>query len=382
MEQFFTCPDPIKIDRAAFYMVAPIPLPVPFKDGTGGVRTASLFGSWIRLYDDQGVCGEGPCTTLAWDFFVPLLLSEKAKPLAELRESLYWRIRNFGYQSAHVSELGSLDFVLLDLLANRAGQPLHRYLGARQDWANVYKGGGSVLLSDEELVADLVRFKNEGYRQTKFKIGGSGSDWTGDLRRLEKARLALGEDFGIAVDANQAWDAATAFAFAKAAEGLRMAWLEEPVHAYDMDALRELRGLCDEAGIRLEIAMGESVRSYHSFVEYARHGVDHLQPGNARMWSVGENMRVARLAREKGLRLSGGGFTFQHVVMGALYGPDAMIEYHQPIMEPLLPYFSVVSEARDGRFYLPETPGLPVKMNFDKLARDGLLDAVLLKKRK
>lgn len=68
--------------------------------------------------------------------------------------------------------------------------------------------------------------------------------------------------------------------------------------------------------------------------------------------------------------------------MGTLYSEDAMIEYHQPIMEPLLPYFDVVSRVEDGKFYLPDVSGLPVRMNFDKLAREGLLDAVLLKKRK
>lgn len=380
--EFFSYPDRIKFDRAVFYQIAPIPIPVPFKDGTGGVRTASLFGSWIQLYDEDGVCGEGPCTRLAWDFFVPILLKEGAKDISEWRHFLFWQIRNFGYQSAHVTEMGALDFIMLDLLANRAGMPLHRFLGAERDWSWVYKGGGSVLLSDEELVADLVRFKEEGYRQTKFKIGGHPEDWRGDLRRLEKARAALGEDFGIAVDANQAWSARTAFEFAKAAAPLHMSWFEEPVHAYDMDALDELRRLLDEEGLELEIAMGESVRSYHTFVEYARHGVDHLQPGNARMFSISENMRVEQLAWEKGLRCTGGGFTFQHVVMGTLYGEGSMIEYHQPIMEPLLPYFETVSRVEGGRFYLPDVPGLPVKMNFDRLAREGLLDAVLLKKRK
>lgn len=65
-----------------------------------------------------------------------------------------------------------------------------------------------------------------------------------------------------------------------------------------MDALSDLRHLLDDSGVQMEIAMGESVRSYHTFVEYVRHGVDHLQPGNARMFSIGENMRVERLARE------------------------------------------------------------------------------------
>lgn len=380
--QFFSYPDRIKFDRAVFYQIAPIPIPVPFKDGTGNVRTASLFGNWIRLYDEDGICGQGPCTKLTWDFFVPVLLREGAKTIAEWREYLFWQIRNFGYQSAHVSEMGALDFIMLDLLAKQAGMPLHRFLGAQRDWSHVYKGGGSVLLSDEELVDDLLRFQSEGYHQTKFKIGSDPQDWKRDLRRLEKARAALGDEFGIAVDANQAWNAQTAFEFAKAAAPLKLSWFEEPVHAYDMDALSELRRLLDESGIRMEIAMGESVRSYHTFVEYARHGVDHLQPGNARMFSIGENMRVERLAREKGLRCTGGGFTFQHVVMGTLYNENSMIEYHQPIMEPLLPYLEVVSRVDCGKFYLPDITGLPVRMNFNKLARDGLLDAVLLKKRK
>ena len=77
---------------------------------------------------------------------------------------------------------------------------------------------------------------------------------------------------------NQAWDADTAFEFAKAAAPYNVEWFEEPVHAFDMEALRSLRDQMDNAGISMEIAMGESVRSYHAHVDYAEHGVDHLQP--------------------------------------------------------------------------------------------------------
>lgn len=93
--QFFSYPDRIKFDRAVFYQIAPIPIPVPFKDGTGNVRTASLFGNWIRLYDEDGICDQGPCTKLTWDFFVPILLREGAKTIAEWRilipaDSQFW----------------------------------------------------------------------------------------------------------------------------------------------------------------------------------------------------------------------------------------------------------------------------------------------------
>ena len=140
-----------------------------------------------------------------------------------------------------------------------------------------------------------------------FPQGSTSVSYT----HLEKARRALGDDFGIAVDANQAWDAKTAFAFAKEAAPFGVAWLEEPVHAYDMDALRELRDLLDNAGIVMEIAMGESVRSYHTHVAYAQHGVDHLQP--ARLCCIAENMRVREYARQHGCRISTGAVSYTHL---------------------------------------------------------------------
>lgn len=370
----FCYPGTIKIRKAVYYDIAPIPLPVPFKDGTGGIRRASFFKGWIKLYDDEGFFGQGPASPLMTDFFVPRLLEGEGRSNGEWTQYFWWEIRNFGYQSPYVTEMCNLDWLLLDLLANRAGKPLHRFLGAARDWAGVYKGGGSVLLTDDGLLENLVRFKEEGYKITKFKIGGNGADWSQDIRRLEKARLTLGDDFGIAVDANQAWDAETAFAFAREAAPLNPAWLEEPVHAYDMDSLQRLRNLLNEAGISMEIAMGESVRSYHTHVAYAEHGVDHLQP--ARLYRIAENMRVRDYARRHGCTISTGGFTFQNAALGALYSENELLEYHQPLNEVLLPYFSLVSEMKGGRFYLPDAPGLPVHLDFERLEQDGLLKGI------
>ena len=41
MNQLFCHPETITIKKAVYYDIAPIPLPTPFKDGTGGVRHAS-----------------------------------------------------------------------------------------------------------------------------------------------------------------------------------------------------------------------------------------------------------------------------------------------------------------------------------------------------
>lgn len=77
-----------------------------------------------------------------------------------------------------------------------------------------------------------------------------------------------------------------------------------------------------------------------------------------------------------GCRISTGGFTFQNAALGALYSEDELLEYHQPLNEVLVPYFSLVSEMKDGRFYLPDVPGLPVHLDFERLERDGLLRGI------
>ena len=372
--------DPIKIQRAEYFKLSPLPLPVPFKDATGQVRYGSLFGDWVRLYDADGVCGEGPCTSLVWEYFVPILLKLESMTLNELRTKLYWSIRNFGYQSFHVRELGALDMILLDLLSRRSTQPLHRFLGARKDFACVYKGGGSVLLSDEDLVNDILRFKSEGYHQTKIKVGGT-DDWHRDIERVEKIRKAVGDDFGIAVDANQKWDVDTAFDFMKAVIPLGVSWMEEPIHAYDMEGLQELTERIADAGIDLDVAMGESVRSYYEHVQYADHGVRHIQPANAALWNIDEYMKCKQLADERGLMLSSGGITFINVVLGALYDEHQLIEYHQPIMEVIVPYLSLSCRIDDGKFYLPDVTGTPMRMNFEKLQADGLLQSIQYKYR-
>ena len=106
-----------------------------------------------------------------------------------------------------------------------------------------------------------------------------------------------------------------------------------------MDGLRRLTDRLAEAGVNVPVAMGESVRSYHTFVQYAEHGAAHLQPANASMYCLSEIMRVKDLAEKRGLGLETGGVPFLNAVLGTLYPENGLIEYHQPIMEALGPVY-------------------------------------------
>lgn len=69
MNEYFSYPDKIRIDRAVFYKIAPIPLDVPFKDGTGNVRNACLFGSWMKIYDEDWSLRTGAMYAADAEFF-------------------------------------------------------------------------------------------------------------------------------------------------------------------------------------------------------------------------------------------------------------------------------------------------------------------------
>lgn len=270
----FDFKDKLQFTKAVYYSFRPIPLPKPFKDGTGGMGRFAPERGCIELYDQEGCCAHLSVGQGFVKDILPMILTGEVKSYNDWRESLYWRIRNAGFQSEKAVEVGQLDLMMLDLLAQRAGKPLHRFLGAGKDWAAAYKGGGSLLLEDEELTADMVRYVEEGYKTVKFKVGsGDGKDMERDIRRLKMVREAVGSQIGIAVDANQRWTVEDAYRFAQLAAPYGLEWLEEPIHSNDFNGIRRLK----EMGVPMPIAFGESMRISYMYEIYLEKGVDHVQ---------------------------------------------------------------------------------------------------------
>lgn len=373
MNNIFDYQDTIQFVKAVYYNFHPIPLPKPFKDGTGGMGKNAPEQGCIELYDSEGACAH---LTVGRSFvknILPMILNGEKMTYNQWRDTLYWKVRNAGFQSGQAVEVGQLDLMMLDILAQRAGKPLHRFLGAEKDWAATYKGGGSLLLSDEELVEDMTRYVEEGYKTVKFKVGSDdGTNMERDIRRLEKVRGAVGTEIGIAVDANQRWDVSDAFQFAKLAEPYKLAWFEEPIHSHDMNGIKQLK----EMGISAPLAFGESMRIYYAYETYVEKGVDHLQPSIGRMTRIDDIIKIRDLAREKGVTFSSGGRIYLNAIFGCLYNEDEKIEYHEPISRPVGAYTMFQPEERNGRFYCqPDLPGNPQRMNIEKLEKDGLLES-------
>ncbi len=363
----------ISFSKAVYYNFNPIPVKKPWRDATGGFGSFIPLQGWIQLYDSNGICGETFCSLGMIDNILPLVLTGETKKASEWYQDLYWKLRNFGFQSGQIADLGQFDFLMLDIMARRHGKPLHRFLGAKRDWCAIYKGGGSLLASDEDLVADMERYVKEGNTIIKFKVGSDwGQNMERDVRRLAMVREAVGPDIGIAIDANQVWSVDEALRFADLARPYNPAWYEEPCHSHDMNAIQELK----DRGVGMKLGYGESMRNAFAFETYAEKGVDHLMPLVGRMSKMSDLLKIQSLCTEKGLMFSAGGTSWLNAAFGALFEEDGLLENHEPMTQPMGEILSVKSEEKNGKFYLPQIEGTPIRVNFEKLEKDHTLDGV------
>ena len=375
----FLFEDQIRFTRAAFYNFRTIPLPKPFRDATGGMGVNVPEQGYLELYDDTGACAHYTVSRSFVSTMLPRILNGEKKSYRTWRHEQYWKIRNAGFQSGDAVNVGTLDFMMLDILAQRAGKAIHRFLGAEKDWAAAYKGGGAIIREDEELAEEMCRYAEEGTATVKFKVGSSHGergeilDMERDLRRIEKVQKALAGRARIAVDCNQKFTVEEAVEFCKLAEPFDLEWVEEPIHSADYNGICRMK----EMGVKQKLAAGESMRVYYAYEPYVEKGIDILQPSLGRMSRIDDLLKIRDLCRANGLEFQSGGRGAYNAYFGALYGENERIEFHAPISEPVHELMLNVPEFKNGRFTLrADIPGMPVRMNLDMMEKLGYLESV------
>lgn len=142
--------------------------------------------------------------------------------------------------------IGTIEVAVWDLVAKIADKPLYAVLAERFNHGHIpttipcYVGGGWYAPGKgiAELQAEIRSRKDEGYTVMKVKVGGA--PLTEDLKRLDAAIEVMGSANQIAVDANAAWNRASALQYAKALAPYGLRWLEEPTDPLDFALMAEL----------------------------------------------------------------------------------------------------------------------------------------------
>jgi L-alanine-DL-glutamate epimerase-like enolase superfamily enzyme len=161
------------------------------------------------------------------------------------------QVRNDGSRGIASMAISALDVALWDLKAKLLKCSIVDLFGAAHKGVTAYGSGGFTTYSNQQLTSQMSGWASDGLKNVKMKIGAEPAR---DIDRIRTAREAIGSSTNLFMDANGAFNARQAIAFAKEIEEFGVAWFEEPVSSDDLDGLRGVR---DRAPDGMEVAAGE-----------------------------------------------------------------------------------------------------------------------------
>ncbi len=281
----------------------------------------------------------------------------------------------------HYGRCWPLDLALWDLAGKIAGQPVWKLLGGRSTSVPAY--ASTAALREPEAMADVAeRMLLRGFRAMKVRF--HRGDWRDDIRALEAVRDRVGGRMELMVDCNQGWrmsfdDAPPwtlkdAFAVAQELSRLGVYWMEEPLHRGDRRGMAELRRM---TGVR--IAGGEMTRELYEFRDLIEdRALDVLQPDAALVGGITGLSRIAAQAEAAGLSFTPhtwtngiGVMANLHLTAGVAAAPFIEFPFDPPDWSPGRRDFMLAEPldvSADGLLVPPETPGLGLTLDEDRLA--------------
>jgi L-fuconate dehydratase len=345
-----------------------------------GLTTDSLLsdlgGAWRRLVHDSHLRWLGPekgvvhmaigaVITALWD----LRAKREGAPLWLLLARL---------SPEQIVELVDFRYLTDALTPSEALEILHRAQPGREERIEAILSHGYPAYattpgwlgySDAKLAALCGEAVEQGFAQIKLKVGASLED---DLRRCRIAREIIGDEIGLAVDANQVWDVEPAIDWIRALEPYRLAWVEEPTHPDDILGHARIRFAVSP----VRIATGEHTAGRVMFKQFLQAGaIDIMQIDACRVAGVNENIANILLAAKFGVPVCphAGGVglceAVQHLAMWDYVSvsatqDDRMIEWREHLHE----HFVEPAAVANGRYVAPTLPGASTEMHVESVS--------------
>jgi L-rhamnonate dehydratase len=283
-----------------------------------------------------------------------LLLKQDPDCIGELWQQMYAATLPFGRKGLAIMAISGVDLALWDLRGKAAGASVARLLGgsptkAVPTYATVW---------DDRLETVLA----EGHTAIKLHVEHRESaDRIADVAaRVARARLLIGPDRQLMIDAWMRWDVETTLAVADRVQEYNLGWIEEPLPADDLAGYARL---CQQSSI--PIAGGEhefTAAGFRELIDGRLHQV--LQPDVCWCGGLSELIRIYEMAHAAGLRVC----PHRGSELWALHAIVALDP--QPLAESGRPWMTWVGGQPpiiNGRIQLPAAAGLGVQIDEDNL---------------
>ncbi|MGI6038115.1 MAG: mandelate racemase/muconate lactonizing enzyme family protein [Limnochordia bacterium] len=346
-----------------------VPLLRPAEDARHGtMHQVELI--LVHLATDDGLTGCGYAYTIGSggsavkalidDYLAAGLVGQDPLFVEKIWEDAWWKIHWVGRGGLASFALAAVDIALWDLAAKRAGLPLYQYLGGHRRSIPAYGSGVDLHLSEEDLLAQVEGFLEEGFRWVKIKVGRE--DFQEDLRRVRLVRDLIGPDIGLMVDVNMHWTAAQAITRGRALQEYDVLWLEEPLVPDDIQGHRQVAQALDMA-----VAVGENLHTKYEFQHYLQaDAVDVVQLDVVTVGGITEWLKVAALAEVHNLPITT--HYAEEIQVHLLTATPAswMAERHAYRLDHVLENPITI---KDGRISPPDVPGHGMVFNEEKLGK-------------
>ncbi|WP_116084900.1 mandelate racemase/muconate lactonizing enzyme family protein [Tropicimonas sp. IMCC34011] len=346
-----------------------LPVAAGFADATRTVETVGMLV--VRVRTSDGLTGIGvtyhevggeATRDLIERTFRPRLVGRDPLETEAIWQELFHYLRGIGRKGLTFAALSAVDTALWDLKGKRFDVPIYRLIGGDRTEVPVYASGGWTSYDDDALIEEMTGMVAEGYGIVKFKVGVEGGrNIRRDVERVRKVREAVGPDIGILVDANNAFDAATAVQLANRIREYDILAFEEPVFADDIPGLRRF-----QQGTDVPVATGEH--------EYTRFGVrdlilaeaaDIVQADGARAGGYTEMLKIAALTQAWNLRFAPHAMENIHLQLAAATFNVPFLE-RLKLFEPITAHvFKDAPVPVGGMMHVPDLPGLGLELNED-----------------
>ena len=230
----------MKITEVRLGMIS-VPLRVPFKTALRTVN--SVEDVVVEIHTDTGAVGYGEApptgaitgdTTGAIlgalrDHIIKTIVGRDVDDFEDLMKAVQKSIVH------NSSAKAAVDMALWDLYGQLYRIPVHKLLG----------GSRKEIITDitisvndpEEMARDAINAIERGYETLKVKVGANPAL---DVARLAAVRQAIGPDYCIRIDANQAWTPKQAVRLLNQMQekGLDIEFVEQPVKAADFEGMK------------------------------------------------------------------------------------------------------------------------------------------------
>ena len=287
------------------------------------IRTAEIRGHGyqlhVRVYTDQGVWGQGEGTDAVMGG-VPIVNSFRRflvgqDPLNV--DFIFERIRTAGIFAGaqagqYVAALTALEIALWDLAGKALDLPIYQLLGGRmREKVRMYCDSQTEDPNDPEAAKKIQGIKDLGFTACKIDIDDGrdpmrwdGVNWTASNAEIDnmitkvafmREQLDRGNKpkrIDLAVDMHGRYDMTTGKRVARELEPFKLLFLEEPVPAENVDAMRDVR----ESTIT-PICCGENLFLRHGFREVLeKRAADIIMPDIQKCGGLLEGRKIADMA--------------------------------------------------------------------------------------